>query len=100
MSKIINIFAIDNYKQEANYVWLPKSLNDKLNINFPEIVYEIFWDWIITGNKKLLYYKSNNSKYSFINAYVFQYFHMINRYGMQSLDVYVGFDFMSHGIRK
>ena len=79
---------------------MPKSLGDVLNVNFPQIIHQIFWDWMASGAKKLLYYKSNNLKYTFIDAYVSQYFFMINRYGNQSTDMYIRFNTMTFGIRR
>lgn len=90
---------VEDTKQPILYFILPKSNNDILNINLPEIVLERINDWIIKEVSDI-FIDGINKKYTFIDAKVNRQVIQNNRYGMPSRDLYISYKSMIYGLHR
>jgi hypothetical protein len=87
---------INEIKQPVYYFVLPKSPGDLLFVNVPEIVHEIFDQWMTEG-KQDVFLDAINKKYTFTDAQVDNYVIGRNRYGRLSRSLNISFLAMSFG---
>jgi len=90
---------VKDIKQPILYFILPKSNNDILNINLPEIILEKINDWI-NNSACDIYIDGINRKYTFIDAKVDRQIIQKNRYGIPSRDLYISYKSMINGLHR
>ncbi|MCK9281690.1 MAG: hypothetical protein M0P71_13775 [Melioribacteraceae bacterium] len=94
----MNYLIINNYKQIIYFYLLPKGQNDHLFINIPLIILEPISKWIEEKSIKNIYLSIGTSKYTFIESFADKHIIKINRYNLESRDIFIKFKMMSRGV--